>query len=300
MTSSVNTIVDQANRRLGILRSLRYKLDRLSLENFYLGFIRPLLEYGDIVWDSPTDVLKPLEMVQRNAARVVIGATARSKTEGLYKETGWEPLDKRREFHRATLMYKIINGKAPGYLRDLVPQLVGHRTGYMLRNREDLDQPLARTNIYANSFFPKGIALWNNLSRKVKQAPSVEAFKIYHTRSLPRKNILYYFGNRSESIAHARMRIGNSLLKADLCNILHVEQSPLCPCQSGVEEDAKHYFFACHLFNEQRAALKSDLLPYVIDDTDPLLFGLPDEDHNTNIHIFSAVHKYIRDTRRFN
>jgi hypothetical protein len=96
------------------------------------------------------------------------------------------------------------------------------------------------------------------------------------------------------------MRIGNSLLKADLCNILHVEQSPLCPCQSGVEEDAKHYFFACHLFNEQRAALKSDLLPYVIDDTDPLLFGLPDEDHNTNIHIFSAVHKYIRDTRRFN
>ena len=134
-TDHVTSIVDKANRRLGILRSLRHKLDRLSLEKIYLGFIRPLLEYGDIVWDSPSDVLKPLERVQRNAARVVVGATARSRTEGLYKETAWEPLDKRREFHRTTLMYKIINGNAPGYLRELVPDLVGNRTGYMLRNR---------------------------------------------------------------------------------------------------------------------------------------------------------------------
>jgi hypothetical protein len=30
---------------------LKFRLDRLSLEKLYLSFIRPLLEYGDVVWD---------------------------------------------------------------------------------------------------------------------------------------------------------------------------------------------------------------------------------------------------------
>jgi hypothetical protein len=29
-----------------------FKLDRKSLEKLYIGFIRPILEYGGIVWDN--------------------------------------------------------------------------------------------------------------------------------------------------------------------------------------------------------------------------------------------------------
>jgi hypothetical protein len=239
-------------------------------------------------------------MIQKNAARVVIGATARSSTAGVYNEIAWEPLKSRREFHRATLMYNIVHGRAPSYLGDLVPETVGNRTGYMLRNRGDLDPPLTRVNVYANSFVPRTTHIWNNLDRCDSNAPSVEAFRAHHTRSLPRKNPLYYFGRRFESTIHARMRIGNSPLKAHLSNILHVIESPLCPCLSGVEEDTKHFFFKCPLFTVQRAALITDLLPYRIDEVEPLLFGLPYEDHITNVHIFSAVHKYICDTKRFN
>jgi hypothetical protein len=271
------------------------------LERIYLGFIRPLLEYGDIVWDSPADALDPLEAIQRNAARIVTGATARSPTEGLYRETAWEPLNKRREFHRLTLMYNIVNGKSPSYLSDLVPNLVGARTRYSLRNQADLDTPLARLNVYANSFYPRTSNLWNNLNGMVQQAPSIEAFKHYHSRLLPKKNPLYYYGNRFENMMHARLRMGNSLLKADLCNILHVIDDPNCPCGVGVEENAKHFFFNCPLYNVQRVELMSNLLPLVINDTetDSLLFGLPDEDHVTNLLIFNAVHNYIRDTKRF-
>ena len=56
----IKEVVDKANRRLGILRGLKFKLDRLSLEIIYLGFIRPLLEYGDIVWHSDSDVMDQL------------------------------------------------------------------------------------------------------------------------------------------------------------------------------------------------------------------------------------------------
>ena len=297
----IDDIIAKANQRLGILRSLKFKLDRLSLERIYLSLIRPILEYGDIVWHSDSDVLDRLESVQRNAARIVTGATARCRTQGLYAETSWEPLHDRREFHRQTLMYRIINNQAPKYLIDLLPDLVRDRTGYNLRNQGDLDAPLARLNVYANSFFPRTINAWNDLSPEVTQAPSVEAFKAYHSRHLPQKNPLYYYGERYIAVIHARMRILNSPLKADLCNILHVEASPLCDCGLGQIEDAAHYFFRCPRFTTQRDELTADLLPHIIgeDQLNYLLFGIPDTDHPTNLHVFSAVHKYMKNTERF-
>jgi hypothetical protein len=200
------------------------------LERIYLGFIRPLLEYGDIIWDSPLEVLHPLESIQRNAARIVVGATARCSTQGLYNETSWEPLEERRHFHRTMLMYKIVQGEAPRYLTDLVPGLVRTRTNYRLRNRANLDPPLARLNVYANSFFPRTTRVWNDLTTTIKNLPSANALKAHHKRSLPEKNALFYYGNRSEAMIHARMRIANSPLKADLSGSLHVIDSPLCPC----------------------------------------------------------------------
>jgi hypothetical protein len=87
----INEITDKANRRLGILRSLKYKLNRLCLERIYLAFVRPLLEYGDIIWDNCSkELLNLLEKVQLNAARIVVGATARCSTEGLYRETSYD------------------------------------------------------------------------------------------------------------------------------------------------------------------------------------------------------------------
>ena len=48
----INTIVDKAYKRLGILRKHKFNLDRCSLDKMYKLFIRPLLEYGNIIWDN--------------------------------------------------------------------------------------------------------------------------------------------------------------------------------------------------------------------------------------------------------
>ena len=46
-----------------------------SLENMYLNFITPLLEYRGGVWDNSTAELKnDIESVQNEAARIVSGA----------------------------------------------------------------------------------------------------------------------------------------------------------------------------------------------------------------------------------
>ena len=55
-------------------RKFKFILDRRTLEKIYLTFIRPLLEYGDVVWDCKTVYLtNKLESVQAEAARVVTG-----------------------------------------------------------------------------------------------------------------------------------------------------------------------------------------------------------------------------------
>ena len=40
--------------RLNIMRKLKFQLDRKSLEIIYTSFIRPLLEYANVVWDNCT------------------------------------------------------------------------------------------------------------------------------------------------------------------------------------------------------------------------------------------------------
>jgi hypothetical protein len=87
-----------------------------------LTFIRPLLEYGDVVWDCKTVYhTNKLESVQAEAARVVTGGTRLVSLLKLYAETGWEYLKDRREKHRLTYFYKMNNGLTPGYLSSLVP-----------------------------------------------------------------------------------------------------------------------------------------------------------------------------------
>ena len=50
----INYISEKAWTRINIMRKLKFQLDRKSLETIYIVFIRPLLEYGDVIWDNCT------------------------------------------------------------------------------------------------------------------------------------------------------------------------------------------------------------------------------------------------------
>jgi hypothetical protein len=50
---------------LGILRPLRLTLDRATLETLYKSFIRPVLEYADVLWHLPGDNTHTLDILER-------------------------------------------------------------------------------------------------------------------------------------------------------------------------------------------------------------------------------------------
>ena len=90
----------KVSSRLSVFRRVKIKLKRSHLQTIYISFIRPLMEYGDIVWDNITDYLKQsLESLQLEAARIVTGATKLTYRQLLYDETGWQTLHTRRSNH---------------------------------------------------------------------------------------------------------------------------------------------------------------------------------------------------------
>ena len=94
----INYISEKAWTRINIMRKLKFQLDRKSLETIYIVFIRPLLEYGDVIWDNCTQYEKrELDKIQNEAARIVTGATKLVSLDTLYSEIRWETLEQRRK-----------------------------------------------------------------------------------------------------------------------------------------------------------------------------------------------------------
>ena len=59
----ISYIKEKAWLRLNVMRKLKYKLDRKSLETIYIAFIRPLLEYGFIVAQTRPQKSSPSELL---------------------------------------------------------------------------------------------------------------------------------------------------------------------------------------------------------------------------------------------
>ena len=72
----INFILERAWCRIQIMRKLKFKLDRKSLEIIYTAFIRPILEYGDVIWEIVLSMKKrKLKKVQLEAARIATVTT---------------------------------------------------------------------------------------------------------------------------------------------------------------------------------------------------------------------------------
>ena len=100
---------------------LKFKLDRKSLETMYFSFVRPSMEYAQVVWGGTydSDIVK-LERIQVDAMRLITGATARSNIANLYTETKFQPFHSRLNNAMLCMMYKIVHQIAPLYLQNII------------------------------------------------------------------------------------------------------------------------------------------------------------------------------------
>ena len=167
------------------MRKLKFKLDRRSLETIYLTFIRPLLEYGDVIWDNCTPYEKnELDKSPKKAARITTGTTKLVSLDKLYKEVGWQTLHRRRHNHKITLFYKMFNQLTQVYLSSLIPQQVNDFSHQNIRNSNDNHTIRSNTSLYHNSFIPSTLRQWNSLPVEVKQLNTLSSFKTFLKKDL--------------------------------------------------------------------------------------------------------------------
>ena len=162
---------------VSLLKFLSKYVDRNVLDLSYKMYVRPHLDYGNVILHNQRmDLMELVERVQYKAALFVSWCWKGTSREKLYDELGWESLSDRRWARRLTIFYKIHNGLAPSYLTDHIPRR--NIIDFHLRNRNE-NPPLSRTQRYENSFFPYTIKSWKNLDNEAKSKPSVQSFKKY-------------------------------------------------------------------------------------------------------------------------
>jgi hypothetical protein len=88
----VSTVLRNIQSEMFVISNLSYRSvihDRKMLKTIYLTYIRPLLEYADVIWDnSLTYLVDKIEKVQMEAARIVTGDTRLVSLNNLCLETG--------------------------------------------------------------------------------------------------------------------------------------------------------------------------------------------------------------------
>ena len=213
----IKYITDKAWNIINTMRKLKFRLDRKSLETINTAFIRPLVEYGDVIWDNCALYEKrELDKIQNEAAQIATGATRLVSIANLYREIGWDSLEKRRADHKLTLFYKMTHILTPLYLSALVPPSVSNISRYSLRNSNDLQTIDARTTLYYNSFLPSTVRAWNNVNDEAKQSNSINTFKSFLNKDKTHIPKHFYVGSRKAQVLHTRLRTNCSSLNLDL------------------------------------------------------------------------------------
>ena len=106
----------------------------------YKSFIRPHLDYGDIIFNNPFQ--NKIESVQYNAFLAITGAIRRTSKERLYEELGFESLQHRLWYRKLCYLCKIIVITSLNYLFKVVPS---NNTIYNTGNTIDI--PLMNTEL---------------------------------------------------------------------------------------------------------------------------------------------------------
>ena len=181
LTKHISEKVAKAREGIGIIRHLSFHVPLDVLDQLYKLFVRPLLDYCDIMYHVSANTnpfnssislkysMQSIESTQYQAALAVSGAWKGSNTSELYEELGWESLTDRWWYRRLLQFYKIINDLAPSYLKDIIPPL--RRSLYIFNEFR------CHSFTFMYSFFPDSIKSWNNIGSEFTSLSPISKFR---------------------------------------------------------------------------------------------------------------------------
>ena len=209
----LKTIVNTINKTIGLLRKFQNFLPGKSLLTIYKSFIRPHLDYGDIIYDQSYDTSfhQRLESPQYNAALAVTGAICDTSKEKLYNELGLESLQNRRCYRKLSFLYKVVANQSLSYLFNVIPR---KNTSHPTQGLDNIPLLGTKDNFFQNSYFPATFKEWNRLDTDIRKSDRISIYKkgiLSFIRTLPNK--VSNFHNPQQLKLLTRLRLGLSHLR---------------------------------------------------------------------------------------
>lgn len=116
--------------------------------------------------------------MQKRAARIILDAPILTPSINLFKELKWLNFKSRISYHKLILVHKILNDKAPDYLKELCCPIVNlHSRNLRSSANNNLAVVRPNTNSMKKSFAYSSSILWNKLPNEIKCCENLDTFK---------------------------------------------------------------------------------------------------------------------------
>ena len=154
----LKNVFNETNKTIGLLQKLSNSLPRQTLITIYKAFVRPHLDYGDILYDQAFNdsFHAVMESIQYNTCLAITGAIRGMSKEKIYQELDLEPL----QLQKTLSLIKNFKNEHPKYLLNLIPVGITKTVGNIPLNKTE-------EKFFKNYFFPSAIIEWNNLGMKL-------------------------------------------------------------------------------------------------------------------------------------
>ena len=177
MRSHVTKTCKAALYHLYNINRIRRFLSRELTESLIYAFVTSRLDYCNaLLYGVPNNLIYKLQRVQNAAARLVFRAPRFCHITPLFVELHWLPVKFRIDFKIILITFKVLNGKAPKYLFELLS--LKSNSSYSLRsnNKLLLSPPTIKTlpTLGDRAFAAAAPKLWNSLPLELRNITKVK------------------------------------------------------------------------------------------------------------------------------
>ena len=171
--SHIYKCIKKANCRLGLIkRSFNY-LNVQSFKILYKAFIRPLVEYGSVIWSpSKKSLIRDIEKIQKRATKLV-GELSHLTYEQRLRRLNLDTLYYRRIRADIIQIFRIVKGIDNITLSNAIIPNNRRSRGHEYK----LTKIRCNKRLKSNAFPHRVLDIWNNLPQEVVKSNSMNSFK---------------------------------------------------------------------------------------------------------------------------